>query len=66
MNQDKNEPISQQIFRKSPKAKYQIFDELGFARGRQVLGNLIVHGMASSGGADIDWAIEGAMGDLLF
>lgn len=54
----KNEPISQQIFRKSPKAKYQIFDESEFTRGREVLGNLIVHGMVSSGGTDIDWMIE--------
>ena len=54
----KNEPISQQIFRKSPKAKYQIFDESEFTRGREVLGNLIVHGMIASGGTDIDWIIE--------
>ena len=54
----KNEPISQQILRKSPKAKYQIFDESEFTRGREVLGNLIVHGMVSSGGTDIDWMIE--------
>ena len=54
----KNEPISQQMLRKSPKAKYQIFDESEFTRGREVLGNLIVHGMVSSGGTDIDWMIE--------
>jgi len=47
-----------QITRKSPKAKYQIFDELEFSRGREVLGNLIVHGMIASGGTDIDWLIE--------
>ena len=47
-----------QILRKSPKAKYQIFDELEFTRGRQVLGDLIVHGMVASGGTDIDWLIE--------
>ncbi|MFQ5496786.1 MAG: hypothetical protein ACE5DU_02740 [Nitrosopumilus sp.] len=49
---------SQQIFRKSPKAKYQIFDESEFTRGREVLGDLIVHGMIASGGTDIDWLIE--------
>jgi len=49
---------SQQIIRKSPKAKYQIFDELEFTRGREVLGDLIVHGMMASGGTDIDWLIE--------
>jgi hypothetical protein len=49
---------SNQIVRKSPKAKYQIFDELEFTRGREVLGDLIVHGMMASGGTDIDWLIE--------
>jgi len=49
---------SKQIIRKSPKAKYQIFDESEFTRGREVLGNLIVHGMIASGGTDIDWLIE--------
>ena len=49
---------SKLIIRKSPKAKYQIFDESEFTRGREVLGNLIVHGMIASGGTDIDWLIE--------
>jgi hypothetical protein len=49
---------SKQIIRKSPKAKYQIFDESEFTRGREVLGDLIVHGMIASGGTDIDWLIE--------
>jgi len=49
---------SRQIIRKSPKAKYQIFDEQEFSRGREVLGDLIVHGMIASGGTDIDWLIE--------
>ncbi len=49
---------SKQIIRKSPKAKYQIFDESEFTRGREVLGNLIVHGMIASGGTDLDWLIE--------
>jgi hypothetical protein len=53
-----SEPDSQQIIRKSPKAKYQIFDETEFTRGREVLGDLIVHGMLASGGTDIDWLIE--------
>ena len=47
-----------QAIRKSPKAKYRIFDEMEFAHGREVLGNLIVHGMVASGGTDIDWLIE--------
>ena len=51
-------PASKQIMRKSPKSKYQIFDEVEFARGREVLGNLIVHGMMTTGGTDIDWMIE--------
>lgn len=52
------EQISKQITRKSAKAKYQIFDEAEFTRGREVLGDLIVHGMIASGGTDIDWLIE--------
>ncbi len=49
---------SKHIIRKSPKAKYHIFDESEFTRGREVLGDLIVHGMIASGGTDIDWLIE--------
>ena len=37
-----------QIIRKSQKAKYQIFDESEFTRWREVLGDLIVHGMIAS------------------
>ena len=55
---DNSERDSEQIIRKSPKAKYQIFDESEFTRGREVLGDLIVHGMLASGGTDIDWLIE--------
>jgi len=60
---EKENPIysdnnSKQTIRKSPKAKYQIFDESEFTRGREVLGDLIVHGMIASGGTDIDWLIE--------
>jgi hypothetical protein len=50
--------ISEKILRKSSKAKYKIFDELEFTRGREVLGEIIVHGMIASGGTDIDWLIE--------
>jgi len=57
-NPVQSQQISKQIIRKSPKAKYQIFDETEFARGREVLGDLIVHGMIASGGTDIDWLIE--------
>jgi len=49
---------SEKIIRKSSKAKYKIFDELEFTRGREVLGGIIVHGMIASGGTDIDWLIE--------
>ena len=42
----------------NPKAKYQIFDQEEFTRGREVLGELIVHGMIASGGTDVDWLIE--------
>lgn len=57
-NPNKTAQISKQITRKSAKAKYQIFDETEFTRGREVLGDLIVHGMIASGGTDIDWLIE--------
>ena len=57
-NSRNNNYKSNQIARKSPKAKYQIFDESEFTRGREVLGDLIVHGMIASGGTDIDWLIE--------
>ncbi len=57
-NPIQTQQISKQINRKSPKAKYQIFDESEFTRGREVLGDLIVHGMIASGGTDIDWLIE--------
>lgn len=53
-----NKLNSQQITKKSSKAKYQIFDESEFTRGREILGDLIVHGMIASGGTDIDWLIE--------
>ena len=49
---------SQQDQRKSPNAKYQIFDEEEFSHGRKILGDLIVQGMVTSGGTDIDWLIE--------
>ena len=49
---------SEKILKKSSKAKYQIFDESEFTRGREVLGEIIVHGMIASGGTDIDWLIE--------
>ena len=42
----------------NPKAKYHIFDQDEFTRGREVLGELIVHGMVASGGTDVDWLIE--------
>lgn len=53
-----NKLNSEQNTRKRSKAKYQIFDESEFTRGREILGDLIVHGMIASGGTDIDWLIE--------
>ena len=53
-----NKSENYQKIRKSPKAKYQVFDEVEFTRGREVLGNLIVQGMMSSGGTDVDWLVE--------
>ena len=55
---DQSNTNSQSITRKNHEAKYKIFDEIEFARGREVLGDLIVHGMIASGGTDIDWLIE--------
>ena len=55
---NKSKNLSNKIIRQSSKAKYQIFDESEFTRGREVLGNLIVHGMIASGGTDLDWLIE--------
>jgi len=55
---DKSKDSSNEVTRQSSKPKYQIFDESEFTRGREVLGNLITHGMIASGGTDIDWLIE--------
>lgn len=57
-NPIQTQQIPKQMNRKSPKAKHHIFDESEFTRGREVLGDLIVHGMIASGGTDIDWLIE--------
>ena len=57
-NNNFSKDAAQPIIRKSPKGKYQIFDEVEFTRGREILGDLIVHGMVASGGTDIDWLIE--------
>jgi hypothetical protein len=54
------------IVKESPPAKYTIFDEEEFTRGRKVLGGLIVHGMITSGGTDIDWLIEHNGGFIIF
>jgi hypothetical protein len=55
---NKSKDSSNGVTRQSSKPKYQIFDESEFTRGREVLGNLITHGMIASGGTDIDWLIE--------
>ena len=57
-NSNSSQNPAEKILRKSSKAKYQIFDEAEFTRGREVLGEIIVHGMLASGGTDIDWLIE--------
>ena len=44
--------------RDSRKAKYTIFDEDAFDKGRKLLGGIIREGMKISGGTDIDWVIE--------
>jgi len=43
---------------KSPKPKYTIFDKESFEKGREMLGGIIVEGMKSTGGTDVDWLIE--------
>ena len=57
-NSNSSQKPAEKILRKSSKPKYQIFDEAEFTRGREVLGEIIVHGMLASGGTDIDWLIE--------
>ena len=52
------EPPFNQKSKINSKAKYKIFDQDEFTRGREVLGELIVHGMIASGGTDVDWLIE--------
>ena len=52
--------------RKSPDAKYTILDEEGFERGRKILGALIVKGMLTTGGTDLDWLIEHKGGFIIF
>ncbi|MGI9567052.1 MAG: hypothetical protein ACR2LL_08590 [Nitrosopumilus sp.] len=36
-----------------------------FTHGREILGNLVVHGMMTSGGTDVDWLIEHNGGFLI-
>ena len=55
---NKSKDSLNEVTRHSSKPKYQIFDKSEFTRGREVLGNLITHGMIASGGTDIDWLIE--------
>ena len=57
-NSNSSQKPAEKILRKSSKPKYQIFDEAEFTRGREVLGEIIVHGMLASGGTDIDWLID--------
>lgn len=52
--------------RKSPDAKYTIFDEEGFERGRKILGALVVKGMLTTGGTDLDWLVEHKGGFIIF
>jgi len=61
-----NHTTTNQQLRKSPLPKYKIFDDEEFTRGRQVLGNMIVHGMMTSGGTDLDWLIEHNGGFVIF
>jgi hypothetical protein len=45
-------------YRTNRKAKNEIFNEYEFEHGRKALGKLIVEGMQTTGGTDIDWLIE--------
>ena len=63
---NKTSNVSTQQSRKGLLPKYKIFDEEEFNRGRQVLGNMIVHGMMTSGGTDLDWMIEHNGGFIIF
>ena len=47
-----------------PKYKIKNLDE--FRRGREILGNLIIKKMITSGGTDIDWLIEHNGGFIIF
>lgn len=42
----------------NPEQKHSIFDREKFEHGREVLGKIIVKGMRTSGGTDVDWLIE--------
>lgn len=42
----------------NPEQKHSIIDREKFEYGREVLGKIIVKGMRTSGGTDIDWLIE--------
>jgi len=50
--------IPSEMPKKGPKQKYSIFDRVSFEKGREMLGGIIVEGMKSTGGTDIDWLIE--------
>ena len=46
------------VFVKVLKQNIKFLMKSEFTRGREVLGEIIVHGMLASGGTDIDWLIE--------
>jgi hypothetical protein len=55
----KIDPVSDsQTISKKRKAKHRIFNRTSFEEGREVLGEIIVEGMKTTGGTDIDWMVE--------
>lgn len=45
-------------YERNPEQKHSILDREKFEYGREVLGKIIVEGMRTTGGTDIDWVIE--------
>lgn len=51
-------PDNDFAYETNPEQKHSIFDREKFEYGREVLGKIIVKGMRTSGGTDVDWLIE--------
>lgn len=50
--------LDSQSISKKRKAKHRIFNRISFEESREVLGEIIVEGMKTTGGTDIDWMVE--------